>query len=101
MSTLLFLAGLVVIGLVAIATAAPLLRNSDVTGRGARALGDVGDAQRERHRLEKEKELAYGAIKEAEFDFQMGKLSAEDYAALRDKYETRALGALEALEQLS
>ncbi len=101
MSELLFLAGLVVIILVAIATALPLLRDSDAGGRGARALGDVDATEHERHRLEKEKDLAYGAIKEAEFDFQMGKLSAEDYAALREKYETRALGALEALEHLS
>jgi hypothetical protein len=53
----------------------------------------------ERYRLEKEKELAYSAIKEAEFDFQMGKLSPEDHAALRAKFEARALAALEALER--
>jgi len=101
MSIFLFLVGLMVISLVGIVTAAPLLRSPDAGADGARVLGGEDPAERERHRLEKEKELAYGAIKEAEFDFQMGKLSAEDYAALREKYETRALRALEALEQLS
>ena len=94
MSALVYLAGLVVIGVVAAAVAAPLLG-----GRGA-PLG-TADADPARHRLQKEKELAYAAIKEAEFDFQMGKLSPEDYAALRDKYEARALAALAALERLA
>jgi hypothetical protein len=92
MSMLLFLAGLVAIGAVATAVAAPLL--------AARAPGVPRPAaDPERYRLEKEKELAYGAIKEAEFDFQMGKLSPEDYASLRAKYEARALRALAALER--
>ena len=55
----------------------------------------------QRAKLDAMKELAYGAIKEAEFDFQMGKLSPEDYAALREKYEARALAALAALERSS
>jgi hypothetical protein len=92
MSALLYLTGLVVIAVVAAVVAVPLLRQ----WRPAAARGH-GDP--ERYRLEKEKELAYGAIKEAEFDFQMGKLSNEDYATLRGKYEARALAALAALER--
>jgi len=89
---LVYLVGLVVIASVAAAIAWPLLRPS-VAG----SAGPVGDP--ERYRWEKEKELAYAAIKEADFDLQMGKLSTEDHAAIRDTYEARALAALAALER--
>ncbi len=89
---LVYLGGLLVIAAVAVAIAAPLL-----WPRATVAAAPPGDP--ERYRLEREKELAYAAIKEADFDLQMGKLSAEDHAALREKYESRALAALAALEQ--
>ena len=92
MSSLVYLAGLVVIAAVAVSIAAPLLWPRP-------SVANAPTADPERYRLEKEKELAYAAIKEAEFDLQMGKLSPEDHAALREKYETRALAALEALER--
>ena len=92
MNALVYLAGLIVIAAVAMSIAAPLLwPRPSVSAPPA--------ADSERYRLEKEKELAYTAIKEAEFDLQMGKLSPEDHAALREKYEARALAALEALER--
>ncbi len=93
MSLAVYLVGLATVALVAVAVAAPLLRPRRSTPRAA-----VGDP--ERYRLEKEKELAYAAIKEAEFDHEMGKLSTEDYGALRAKYEARALSALAELERL-
>jgi hypothetical protein len=92
---LIYLAGLLVIGAVAMVVAGPLLR---ARAESVRRGGPAGDP--ERYRLEKKKELAYAAIKEAEFDFRMGKLSPEDYATLRDKYEGRALAAMAALEKL-
>jgi hypothetical protein len=92
-SALVYLAGLAVVAATAFAIAVPLLRRRPAAG-AARPGPDA-----ETFRLEKEKELAYAAIKEAEFDFQMGKLSPEDYRALREKYEARALAALAALER--
>ncbi len=92
MSTLVYVVGLLVIASVAAAIAWPLLR--PVVASPVTSVGDP-----ERYRWEKEKELAYAAIKEADFDLQMGKLSVEDYAAIRDKYEARALAALAALER--
>jgi hypothetical protein len=92
MSTLAYAAGLAIVAAVAWAIAAPLLR-SVVVASGA------GPVDRERYRLEKERDLAYAAIKEADFDFQMGKLSDEDYAALRRTYEGRAVTALTALDR--
>ncbi len=92
MSAWVYLAGLLVVAGVATSIALPLLRRRQPAPTAA-----PGDP--ERYRLEKEKELAYAAIKEAEFDLQMGKLSPEDHGILRDKYEARALAALEALER--
>jgi hypothetical protein len=91
-SLLVYVIGLAVIGGVAVTVAAPLL-----WPHAAAPFAPPGDP--ERYRLEKEKELAYAAIKEADFDLQMGKLSTEDHATLRDKYEARALAALTALER--
>ena len=87
-----YLLGLALVAAVAWFVSAPLLERA-----GARSPATVGDP--ERYRLEREKDLAFGALKEAEFDLQMGKLSAEDYALLRAKYEARALAALAALER--
>lgn len=92
MNLFVYLAGLVVIASVAVAVAWPLLRPAR-----APSIGPIGDP--ERYRWEKEKDLAYAAIKEADFDLQMGKLSVEDHASLRAKYEARALAALDALER--
>jgi hypothetical protein len=88
-----FFVGLLVIAAVALAIASPLLWPHVSPAVG----GPTTDP--ERYRLEKEKELAYAAIKEADFDLQMGKLSPEDHATLRAKYETKALAALEALDR--
>ncbi len=93
MSLAVYLTGLLVVAAVAVSVAWPLLWPvTDVVA------GPVGDP--ERYRWEKEKDLAYAAIKEADFDREMGKLSVEDHTALREKYEARALAALAALERL-
>jgi hypothetical protein len=49
--------------------------------------------------LERQKLDAYAALREAEFDFRMGKLSDTDYAALRDRYRHEALAAIAAIEE--
>ena len=92
MTFLVYVAGLAIIVAMAVGIAAPLLRARPETVA-------VPTTDPERYRLEKEKELAYAAIKEADFDLAMGKLSTEDHAALREKYEGRALAALAALER--
>src|SRR5262249_53147240 len=48
--------------------------------------------------LERRKLEAYSALREAEFDFRMGKLSDDDYAALRERYRHEALAAIAAIE---
>jgi hypothetical protein len=49
-------------------------------------------------RLELQKRDAYAAIKEAEFDHQMGKLSDSDFQTLTEKYRAHALAAIAAMD---
>jgi hypothetical protein len=95
MTFLLYLLGLLLISAVALAVAIPLFSHS--------AAPDLQPEPEESEvaRWEKQKADAYSAIKEAEFDRQMGKLTDEDYQILREKYETRALEALAQLDRLA
>ncbi len=52
----------------------------------------------ERPQLERQKLDAYAAIKEAEFDYRMGKLSEADFTTLRERYAAQALEAIAAVE---
>lgn len=95
MTFLLYLTGLLLIGAIAVFVASPLFRpdrDQDAS---------LAEPENEAARWEKQKADAYAAVKEAEFDRQMGKLTDEDYQMLRDKYEARALEALARLDQLS
>ena len=51
--------------------------------------------------FERDKAIAFMAIREAELDHAMGKLTEEDYSSLRAQYEERAVHALTALDALS
>ncbi len=51
-----------------------------------------------RAHLQRQKLDAYAAIKEAEFDYRMGKLSDADFASIRDKYSAQAIEAIAALD---
>jgi rubrerythrin len=81
--------GFVLVIVAAAFVAAPFL-SQEAPGDG------VGRAPR--GQLERQKIDAYAAIKEAEFDYRMGKLSDADFAALREKYSAQALEAIAALD---
>lgn len=49
--------------------------------------------------LEERKDNIYAAIKEIEFDFQMGKLSEEDFNELRQQYKNDAIQLLEEMDK--
>lgn len=86
--------GALLILAVAAAVAAPLLDgDGDVAEAGTVPTGAA-------ELLEREKSVALLAIKEADFDLAMGKLSQDDYTTLREFYEERALGALDELDSL-
>lgn len=94
MSFILYFSGLMLIASIATLVALPLLRPG-------RALADRPRAATpDLERWEGQKRQAYAALKEAEFDLQTGKLTDEDYRALREKYEARALEAMAQLDRL-
>ena len=87
-----------IIGLILVLGAAfwvawPLLAGTAVAGAAAPADGERSPAH--------EKEIALRAIREADFDHRTGKLSDEDYAALREELEGRALSAMAELDAAS
>lgn len=45
-----------------------------------------------------QRDAAYDAIRDLDFDFQMGKLSQSDYAVMREKYMVRAAAALQQID---
>ena len=94
MSFLLYITGLLLIGAVAAFVALPLFRPNEERELPA-------EPESQAARWEKQKADAYAALKEAEFDLQMGKLTEADYQLLREKYEARALEALAQLDRLN
>jgi predicted RNA-binding Zn-ribbon protein involved in translation (DUF1610 family) len=52
-----------------------------------------------RANLEREKQAVYAAIKDLDFEYKTGKLSDEDYAALRESYRARALNILKQINE--
>lgn len=85
-------AALIVAG-VALFVAAPL----GVGLIGARAKSP-DELKTERH--EHERALAVQALRELEFDREMGKLSDADYESMRKRLEERALTAMAAIEEI-
>jgi hypothetical protein len=85
-----FFLGLLLIVVAAAFVAAPLFRTDLTAGTGA--------VDSERERWERQKRQALAAIKEAELDHQMGKLSDEDLTAMRARFEAQALEAMAALQ---
>ncbi len=53
------------------------------------------------HDLLLQKEQTYAAIKELEFDYQMDKLSEEDYQELSGQYKQKAVAVLQQIDELS
>ena len=49
--------------------------------------------------LEERKDNIYAAIKEIEFDFEMGKLSEEDFHTLRQQYKNDAIELLKEIDK--
>ena len=83
--------GIVLVVAVAVAIAYPLI--VPAVGQTTGALPVAEELWR------REKSVALLAIREAEFDHAMGKLSEEDYRTLRGRYEQRALDAIGQLDE--
>jgi hypothetical protein len=87
----LFVAGLALVAAASFFVTAPLFR--------PRAPATPTRGPVEGERWERQKRQALAAIKEAELDHEMGKLSDEDLAAMRARFEAQALEAMAALER--
>ena len=87
-----FLLGLLVIVVVAAVIAAPLFGGAEA---------DTSTGPGERERWERQKHQAIAAIKEAESDYGMGKLSDEDLESQRARFEAQAMEAIAALERMT
>jgi hypothetical protein len=68
--------------------------------QGPRSEGGDEPLSPELEDLVAQKETAYAAIQELEFDFRSGKLSDEDYRALRRRHEECAAALLERIDGL-
>jgi hypothetical protein len=93
MTALLGTIGLVVVAVVAVGY--PL-----VYGARRQAM-PVVEGERQRAELEARREALYAALKDLEFDHEMGKLSAKDYMALRERYTVQAVTVLQQLDALA
>jgi hypothetical protein len=89
----LFFAALIGLTVVAV-ICYPLFRGGSAMAPGARETAlDLVE-------LEKKRDITYAAIKELDFDHQMGKLSGEDYRQIKRKYEEQAVAVLEEIDRL-
>jgi hypothetical protein len=70
----------------------PLFRPKPIEGLSPHRREDREKALRQR------KEDVYAAIKEMDFDFEMGKMSEEDYLELKSQYKAKALEILKELD---
>ena len=91
MELAIYFTGLLLIAAAAWAAAGPLFEPPGV------APGEPEPPGHERWRRQKEEAL--GAIKDAEFDYHLGKLSETDYEKLRARLEVQALEAIDKLER--
>lgn len=88
----LYLAGLALIAVVSWAVSRPFFLGASVRASGPAEV--PGEA-----RWRKRRDEALASIRDADFDFQTGKLSESDYRDLRARLDRRALEALDALER--
>lgn len=70
----------------------PLFRPKPIEGLSPQMREDREKA------LQQRKEDVYAAIKEMDFDFEMGKISEEDYRELKSQYKAKALEILKELD---
>jgi hypothetical protein len=90
MTLALYVVGLTVIAAASVFVAAPFFRPRA-------AATSAGGSERER--WERQKRQALVSIKEAELDHRMGKLTDDDLAGMRARFEAQALEAMAALER--
>lgn len=71
-----------------------------VRSRMSGGLLQKGSTNHRASELEERKEAIYSAIKDIDFDYQMGKLSEEDYKELRQQYKDEAVHLLKKIDRI-
>jgi hypothetical protein len=67
------------------------------SAKGSASQDAEPDAEREE--LLNERDSMYRAIKELDFDYELGNLSSHDYESLRERYRSRAAAVLHSLDR--
>ena len=67
------------------------------SAKGSASQDAEPDAEREE--LLNERDSMYRAIKELDFDYELGNLSSQDYESLRERYRSRAAAVLSSLDR--
>jgi hypothetical protein len=98
MTTLAFLLAAALAVACVVAVALPFLREPEADSD---RLGEPDEAARRRLALVEERDRALAALRELEVDHRTGKLSDEDYRAVRGSLRHQAAAALAALEKKS
>lgn len=103
MGFIIYIAIVVLLGLVVMLVGAPLRRAGDdsETQDGSVGREDAAEsAAAVREELETAREAKYKEIRDAELDYRTGKLSDSDYEAIDADLRAEALAILDALERL-
>ncbi len=84
-----YIAILVILVVVGYLVSYPLLRSKRLENHVPQSREDL---------LQEQKEDVYAAIKEMDFDFEMGKISEDDYQKLRNQYKAKVLGIIKEID---
>ena len=88
---------------VAIYIALPFFLKRGSQGNDAPVIFEVESREHEIEKLkslDNQKETLYSAIRDIDFDFELGKLSKEDFIELKNQYKFEAAGVLKEIDQI-
>lgn len=94
---------LIISAAVAIYIALPFFLKRGSQGNDAPVIFEVESREHEIEKLkslDNQKETLYSAIRDIDFDYDLGKLSKEDFKELRNKYKLEAAGVLKEIDQI-
>lgn len=99
MTLLIVVGGLILIAITAVAIAWPLLRERD-EAEVAEAIQEAAAAEDPLDELEDRRDSIYLAIRELQFDYQVGKVSDVDYQAFDSQLKAQAVAVLKEIDAL-
>lgn len=94
---------LIISAAVAIYIALPFFLKRGSQGNDAPVILEVESGEHEIEKLkslDNQKETLYSAIRDIDFDYELGKLSKEDFIELKNNYKLEAAGVLKEIDQI-